>query len=234
MKLKIYLAARGHGISFQPPTAAAAVERAVAVMMVRDEADIILQNLTHRYSLGFRKFAVLVNACADPTPTLLRALQATHSDAIAVSIVDPVEGYYQTDKTQSAVEFASAYFEAIRNPVKWCFILDADEFIAVGEALGLEGLLTVAEREVIAFHLCNATNMADSDYMGNRNVYRHSDVVVGCAAPVVPKNAFLVARWPSIVRGNHPLRHSGFSLDCVLIAAEHGARLVHLPYRSLS
>jgi hypothetical protein len=236
VKLRIYLAAQGMSVAFQQPAASPSVERVIIVMMVRDEEDIIAQNLKHHYLLGVRKFLLILNACRDKTEEIVRAFQASHGDAIVILIFDPVEGYFQAAKTQAAIEFASTYFSGIRESVDWCFILDADEFISLEE--GLEHLIYTAEhagRDVIVFNLCNATSSVGDNYDTDADPYTHFDTVVACSVPVVTKNAFLMKGEPTITMGNHVLHYEDeLSLSRVLVAAEHRARLVHVPQRSVN
>ena len=129
IKLSIYLASVGKDANFHFPTLVDPCEEAILVMMVRDEGDIMGQNLLHHYQIGFRKYVILLNCCADRTQNIIGEFQTQHPDAIVCTIVDPIEGYWQSDKTGAAVEFARLYFKAILRPATWCFILDADEFI---------------------------------------------------------------------------------------------------------
>jgi hypothetical protein len=104
-------------------------DRAMLVMMIRDEEDIIAQNLKHHYALGFRKFILILNKCIDNTSYKVQQFKLQYNDAVVLTIEDPIEAYYQAGKTAAAVNFGRNYFEAIQRQVEWCFILDADEFI---------------------------------------------------------------------------------------------------------
>jgi Glycosyl transferase family 2 len=237
VKLQIYLAPRDTPVEFRQPDSAVSVEEAMIVMMIRDEADIIGQNLLHHYALGVRKFVIILNCCIDGTAKLVEAFKASHRDAIVCAIEDPVEGYYQSSKTQAAVEFAKAYFDAIHRPVEWCFILDADEFICSGSTNSLSNLIECARsahKEFIAFNLCNSCPSSRVEFASGANPYSHFDTVVARAVPVVPKVAFRVALRPNMAMGNHSLYYPNIAVEHCFIAAEAGACLVHLPYRSLS
>ena len=235
LELAIYLAAGEGKPVFADPVPGPALEDVVVVMMIRDEADIIGQHLRHHYRLGVRKFVILLNCCADDTVAIVERFGADHPQAILCTMVDPVEGYYQSDKTQAAIGFARAYFDAIRRPAKWCFVLDADEFVAIDGGLGLGGLIARAEQadaDFITFHLCNAVPASGDAYCGDRDIYGFFDVVVGCAVPVVTKNAFRLDISAEIGMGNHSLVYPDITMQRGFVAAGAGARFVHLPYRS--
>jgi hypothetical protein len=74
--------------------------------------------------------------------------------------------------------------------------------------------------------------MDGPDFDASQDIYAHFDVTAGCAVPVVTKNAFRLAIKPRIAMGNHTMYYPGLSLDRCLVAAEAGACLIHLPYRS--
>jgi hypothetical protein len=235
LQIAIYMAAVDVRPRFAKPRIAPPCDSAVAVMMVRDEADIIGQNFCHHYRLGFRKFAIILNRCCDETPSIVAQFEAAHEDAIVCTISDPAECYYQAGKTQAAVGFAQTYFAAIHRPVVWCFILDADEFLCVDDDRGLGGLVTTAEgagKDFITLHLSNATSAAGDEFARDMSVYEHFRTVVGCTVPVGTKNAFRIDIDAQIAMGNHSLYYSQLSLERAMVAAEVGARLVHLPYRS--
>jgi hypothetical protein len=227
MRVAHYLAAAGSNPRFPAPRAQPPLEQAVVVMMIRDEADIIRPNLDHHYTLGFRNFVILLNNCRDETPALVAGFQADHMDALVCGITDPVEGYYQADKTQAAVEFARIYCRGVRRPVTWRFIIDADEFITVEQVDGVHGLIGAAEsggKDFIGFHLCNATSSADQEYHPGSDPYAHFDVVCGSHGYINAKNAFRLDRNVTVKMGNHSLFYDGISIDRGLAAGEHGAR----------
>ncbi len=236
MRLAHYIAAADSHPLFAVPRAQAALEQAVMIMMLRDEADIIRANLDHHYTLGFRNFVILLNRCRDSTPRLVADFQANRPDAIVCTINDPVEGYYQADKTQAAVDFARVYFPGVRRSVSWSFIVDADEFILVEQENGVHGLIAAAEaagKDFIGFHLCNATSSAEPEYRPGGDVYAHFDVVCGSHGYINAKNAFRLNLDVRVRMGNHSLFYERIAMDRGLVAGEFGARMVHVPYRSV-
>jgi glycosyltransferase involved in cell wall biosynthesis len=234
-KLRIYLACRGSQAGFAVPEEAPALSDVAIVMMVRNEGDIIRQSLEHHHRLGFRKFVIILNLSTDDTDTEIASFKKAHDNSIVVTIRDSVEGFYQSGKTQAAIYFTEKYFSSICMPVKWCFVLDADEFLNFTNKSSVLGLLNTADNShhnVIVFHLCNATNRDGTEYQASRNIYEHFDVVVNCSVPIVTKNAFALRIDAQIAEGNHSVWYNGLNISNILIAAEHNARIVHLPVRS--
>ena len=116
-------------------------------------------------------------------------------------------------------DFAHAYFEAVRRTVEWCFVLDADEFLCIDHDLSLADLINMAEKadkDFITFQLSNATSVSGAEFSPDTDIYMHFRTVIGCAVPIVTKNAFRMSVNPQIAMGNHSL---------VLFRVEHGARL---------
>jgi tetratricopeptide (TPR) repeat protein len=237
VQLAIYTACMGPLPKFSKPRSSEPCEGAALIMMIRDEADVIGANLLHHYLLGFRKFVFILNRCQDATTSIIKSFGDEHPDVIMCTISDPVEGYYQAGKTQAVIDFSRAYFAAVKQPVDWGFVLDADELLTLENDIGLVEFIACVEgkdKDFIAFHLCNATSSQGNEFTLGTDIYEHFDTVVSCAAPVVIKNAFRVAVNPTITMGNHSLYYSGIQIDRGFVAAEIGARLVHLPYRSRS
>jgi hypothetical protein len=234
-RLQQYIAAVRSRPRFLRPAPQPPVEQAVMIMMVRDEADIIRANLDHHYTLGFRNFVILLNCCHDATPQLVADFQTDRPDAVVCAINDPVEAYYQSDKTQAAVEFARTYFPAIRRPISWCFIADADEFIVVEGEAGVHGLIAAAKsanKDFICFQLCNATSSRDPECRPGTDIYTHFDVVCGSHGDINPKHAFRLDLNVRVRMGNHAVFYEGVGMDRGLVGNEFGGRMIHLPYRS--
>ena len=194
------------------------------------------QNLLHHYQIGFRKYVILLNCCADRTQNIIGEFQTQHPDAIVCTIVDPIEGYWQSDKTGAAVEFARLYFKAILRPATWCFILDADEFIcerSSGSALHtLLGKAEAGGRDFIALHLCNATAGIMSEFDAADDIYSYFDTIAGCSVPIITKIAFKFNLNLTLTMGNHIIDFPGIGIERCFIGAECGCYIVHLPYRN--
>jgi glycosyltransferase involved in cell wall biosynthesis len=106
--------------------------RLCAIMMVKDEADIISHNIWHLYRVGFRRLLVLDNGSSDNTPKILRHFQ--HSlDDMEILIVDDISmPYMQSTKTTALMQFAKAFWPGLQ----WIFPIDADEFLCTEDGIG--------------------------------------------------------------------------------------------------
>ena len=80
-------------ISFKKQTPAGEENRIAIAMMIKDEVDIIKHNLMHHYSIGFRKFFILLNGCTDRSLQKILKFQDRFPDADVVYINDPIKGY---------------------------------------------------------------------------------------------------------------------------------------------
>ena len=95
------------------------------VMMVKDEADIIGQNLDWLYFLGIRKFVIIDNESKDGTSDILTAFRQGHIDLEMLVVFDPIVRLIQSEKTTGAFQFAINIWPSC----KWVFPIDADEFL---------------------------------------------------------------------------------------------------------
>jgi glycosyltransferase involved in cell wall biosynthesis len=102
------------------------------IMMCKDEEDIIFENLTWHYALGFRKFIVFNNNSKDKTRERLEDFrEKTKQDSVVYIIDDPIIDYIQSEKTTAAFKFALQLW----SDLKWIFPVDADEFICTTRSL---------------------------------------------------------------------------------------------------
>ena len=95
------------------------------VMMVKDEADIIGQNLYWLYFVGVRRFVIIDNESTDGTSDILTAFRQSHVDIEMVVIFDPIVRLIQSEKTTGAFQFAINIWPSCA----WVFPIDADEFL---------------------------------------------------------------------------------------------------------
>ena len=99
----------------QQPSPVAALAGCAICMMVRDEADIIVQNLQHHYDLGFKKFFILDNNSTDQTAQLIMEFRNSHEDAGVFYASDYIVGHYQAVKMNSLARFAESYLQYEKN-----------------------------------------------------------------------------------------------------------------------
>ena len=104
---------------------------AALIMMAKDEADIIGENLTWHYRMGFRRFVILDNGSRDSTTVILQRFQRSAEGAEVVILNDPTVRYLQGEKTTGLFHFAIALW----NDLRWVFPLDADEFLVAQSGL---------------------------------------------------------------------------------------------------
>ena len=109
-----------------------AERRVAAIMMVKDEADIIGLNLCWLYHQGVRRFVVTDNGSTDETRDALVAFRAARADAELVIVDDPLVSFVQSRKTTGMFRLAASLWADL----EWVFPLDADEFLVAGRGFG--------------------------------------------------------------------------------------------------
>ena len=116
--------------------------RVAMIAMVKDEEDIIYQNLLWHFAIGIRQFVILDNLSTDGTRAEIdRFARLCEPMGARLLVLDDREvGYYQSRKMTAAANLAQNYFGA-----EWVFPLDADEFLMV-EKTPLLDTLANAER----------------------------------------------------------------------------------------
>jgi len=102
-----------------------------AVMMIKNEADIIGTNLSWLYHIGVRRFVILDNNSSDPTPALVEQFRAARPLAEVALLHDPTVEYLQADKMNAACRIARDLWPDLR----WLLPIDADEFLVVRHGL---------------------------------------------------------------------------------------------------
>ncbi|QNT79061.1 glycosyltransferase family 2 protein [Entomobacter blattae] len=101
-----------------------AYQFAAAILMVKNEADVISENLWWLYFIGVRRFIVINNKSTDNTGELVKDFQK-YADHVEVIIIDdPIIAHYQSEKTTSAYVMANLLWPDLR----WIIPVDADEF----------------------------------------------------------------------------------------------------------
>ncbi len=127
------------GRRLQAPVAAApAYLAAAAVMMVKDEADIIGENLLWMFHTGLRRIIILDNDSTDATAAIVERFRRAHGDVELLVLKDPLLRYMQSEKTTGLFRLAISIWPDLR----WVIPVDADEFL-IAEA-GLAALDEVA------------------------------------------------------------------------------------------
>ena len=94
------------------------------VTMVRDEEDVIEENLEWHYGLGFRYFFIIDNRSKDLTRELIDSFRV-RTDAIVHLLIDYSEVNNQYKNFNAAFRFIETHYDH----VQWIFPIDADEFL---------------------------------------------------------------------------------------------------------
>jgi len=113
----------GHPVA-HPPAHKAALH-VVAVMMVKDEQDIIALNLRWLRRTGFRRFVIIENGSKDGTAQAILAFRNAYPDCELVLIDDPILRHMQAEKATGAYRLVACLWPEAR----WVFLIDADEFL---------------------------------------------------------------------------------------------------------
>lgn len=101
------------------------VNEVALIEMVKNEEDIIFENLVWHFVLGFRKFIVIDNLSSDNTKQEIERFAELSKNYAKVFIIDdPVFEHIQSRITTGAYDFARSVWPE----VKWVFPVDADEF----------------------------------------------------------------------------------------------------------
>lgn len=96
------------------------------IMMIKDEEDVILENLLWHFAVGFRKFVIVDNLSTDGTQEKLNQFKNLTKDCAKVFVIeDPIFEYIQSRITTGAYDFARSVWPEL----EWVFPVDADEFI---------------------------------------------------------------------------------------------------------
>lgn len=134
------------------------------VMMIKDEEDIIYENLIWHFCLGFRKFVIVDNNSSDNTRSLIEKFKKeVLNQAIVVIIDDPILEYIQNKVTTSAFLLA----KMIWPDVEWVFPVDADEFWLVENKL--KDILQIIPNDVDIIAVYSSVYYASNDYYKLKN-----------------------------------------------------------------
>lgn len=196
------------------------------IMVVRDEADIIEQNLRFHYSQGVDHFAVMNNLSKDGTGDILESLSAE----LPISIFSQPSSEFRQDLW--ANQLAKCLID---RGIDWATSIDADEFISGSDA----PLRTIVDGLACPV-CCIRQNMLPLDTdrpMLSANPLAPARYRV--ANPLPSRLPILLRRMPgkmlfplrglrSIARGNHHIAH-----DIAERAESDRILIRHFPVRSL-
>ena len=210
------------------------------VLMVKDESDIISQNLQHHYQLGFRRFFVLDNASTDGTAERIAAFRTAHGDALVFYAYDQIIGYYQQTKMSALQAFIESYLSHEILRLDWIFFVDADEFITCCSAdtnrarAAFQAVLADADKKLMIFHWVQCAS--DRPIETLQDAYSPQKVFPyrwRRLDPSVPKVSFRAHNGIMTVQGNHTTSSYPYSVNQAVVMAEAGFYLLHYPMRSI-
>ncbi|HQT87850.1 MAG TPA: glycosyltransferase family 2 protein [Acidiphilium sp.] len=217
-----------------------ALAKAGLIMMVKDEADIITQNLEHHYALGFRTFCLLDNGSTDATAAKIEAFRKTRHDALILTINDPIVGYYQSAKMDIFQQALIRYAAITNTHLDWMFFIDADEFIAYtgpDNATGIAALnaeLTDPNAHLLVLHwLHAASHTAIETPPDLYDPFILHSKFTSRLLPVVPKIAFRTNLGLAPMMGNHFIANFFSPLATSRPLAIADWYMAHFPLRSL-
>ena len=224
----------------QKPHTIPALARAAICMMVKDEADVIAQNLEHHYNLGFRRFFILENNSTDATGLLIADFRARYPEARVFCASDFVVGYIQAVKMNALARFAETYLQFDDEPLEWMFFIDADEFITpafsdIGASVSrLAAMLENPEFNLIYFHWAQcASSSLLRDIPDHTDLFATFSVVWQKMAVPVPKVAIRVGKGLQVIQGNHSVESYPYPAQSAALAAGAGFYMFHFPNRTV-
>lgn len=95
------------------------------ISMVKNENDIIFENLMWHFTIGFRKFIIIDNMSTDGTKEKIEEFaKLTKNHAKVFIIEDPIFEHIQSRIITGSYDFARSVWPEL----KWIFPIDADEF----------------------------------------------------------------------------------------------------------
>jgi hypothetical protein len=218
-----------------------ALHDAVMIMLVKDEADIIGQNLRHHFALGFRRFCILDNASTDGTQAAIAAFRAATPGARVLSLNDPIIGYYQADKMAAAERLCEVYM-AIEGPApSWFFFIDADEFITfagtgnlAAGAAQLNTALSVRTKNLLIMHWVHSASRAIyRNLPSDADPFQSFSQFCPVLTPAVPKVAYRAGIGLHLMAGNHFVAEYDRGAEEVIFGGECSLFLFHFPLRSV-
>jgi hypothetical protein len=184
----------------------------VAVLMVKDEADIIGFTIRHLFGEGIDRILVADNGSTDETRDILDHWAST----LPVTVVDDWEpGYYQADKMTALAH------QAISLGAEWVLPCDADELWYANEGTIAETLAGTDADVIRAQGWDHIVTPCDPP---GRNPYRTA-IHRRTYPQKLPKVAFRATPTFRLHMGNHDVDHPGRPVDGLLA-------LRHFQYRS--
>lgn len=206
--------------------------------LVKDEGDVISQNLNHHYKIGFRNFVVMNNSSSDDTGCLIEHFKNEHPDAFVFILNDFITGYNQGVKTNAMAKYATSLLSIVGRGIDWVLPVDGDEFFVPGREHDMKSIFDEALQADIRNITFSWSNAATSDI--ESPIYPVDDIFSRFNLRLKKTNhyAFKVASrlkdGDEFVQGNHATTLAFKYLEKTMPASRHGSFILHLHMRNIS
>jgi hypothetical protein len=108
------------------------IDTIALITMIKDEEDIVFENLVWHFCVGFRKFIIIDNNSTDRTRDLVEKFRRRcMGKAIVLVVDDPIIEHIQSRMMTGAMLMA----HSIWPEVQWVFPVDGDEFFCPRKSL---------------------------------------------------------------------------------------------------
>lgn len=194
----------------------------IMTLLIRNEADIIRQNLEFHRAQGIDEFIVMDHGSTDSTADILRDFV---SQGIAEVIPQNDPGYYQSTWVTEMARRAAVALGA-----DWVINSDADEFWWPMEG-NLKSTLesTPAGVDVLSVQRHNFAPTLDTEGdFAERMIYRMRTSLNSLGHPLPPKVCHRADPLVEVAQGNHTCRSPGLGRQI----ASHQIEILHFPVRT--
>ena len=201
--------------------------------MIKDEDDIIFENLVWHFCVGFRKFVIVDNNSTDKTRSLIEKFRTQVMGKATVIIVDdPIVEYIQSQVTTGAMRLA----DSIWPQLDWIFPVDADEFWY--PTINLREILSQipVDNDIILTHQYNYTPINSADnYDFSLPFYDTLDYRYKSLPEGLGKVAVRAKHDMEIAQGNHSAHYLNYHKKTNCEAGNKlGLNMLHFPMRSVA
>jgi len=214
------------------------IHNVLLAYLIKDEADIISQNLCHHYIIGFRNFVITDNNSSDDTANLISIFKERYPDANVIYIKDTIIGYNQSVKTNAMSRYAISMLMLLDINVDWVLPVDADEFFIPGQQIDMKALFDKADKagmNTISFSWNNAaTSDIESPILSNEDIFKRFNLRLKKPTDYVFKVAARVIEGNEFVQGNHATTLAYKFLPLTMPASNYECFILHLHMRNFT